>query len=387
MGSDPNFDANAIVAATANQILIFYPRHMDLRTLRYCEAIARLGSMTRASEVQIIARPALSVAVKKLENELGVTLFTRQPNRGITPTPEGRMLLKRAERLFQEVDSARRELADANELRTGEVKIGMPPMYGLRIFPPLMAAFHQKYPEITMNAIEGSAGDVGGLLDSGEMCRWSMTPRLRDSVGRRCCARWRKRIRGSLRWHSSRRRCFVSICAGSTSAICRAPIRHSSSSFSSGRRTPLQRRAHHDAFVRPAARNYVVDRGQARRNPMVAVLAQGRAVVERAIDRCGAEFACTANRHIGEECHAFVIPSRLRRGDGRRELLKRRAFVLECRVEMRVRARRNAAVETAHRVVAARLERVPCARPSGPCAAEIDRRRLHFIGSAAKSIE
>jgi len=142
---------------------------MDLRTLRYCEAVARLGSITRAAETLHVAQPALSIAIKKLEDELGVTLFVRQQNKPVAPTPEGRILLKRAERLFQEVDSARRELADALGLRTGEVRIGMPPMYGLSFFPPVMTAFNARYPGIAVTAVEGSAGEVGGMLDSGDI--------------------------------------------------------------------------------------------------------------------------------------------------------------------------------------------------------------------------
>ncbi len=142
---------------------------MDLRTLRYCEAIDRLGSITRAAEVLHVAQPALSVAIKKLEDELGVTLFARQQNRGVNLTPEGRILLRRAQRVFEELDSARREIADAVELRSGEVRIGMPPMYGLRFFPPLMKGFHATYPALTVQAIEGSAGEISGLLDSGEI--------------------------------------------------------------------------------------------------------------------------------------------------------------------------------------------------------------------------
>jgi len=125
--------------------------------------------MTRAAEVLHVAQPALSVAIKKLEDELGVTLFVRQRNKRLTLTPEGQILLKRADRLFQEVDSARRELDDAAQLRTGEVKIGMPPMYGLQLFPPLMVEFHATYPGLIVTAIEGSAGEISGLLDSGEI--------------------------------------------------------------------------------------------------------------------------------------------------------------------------------------------------------------------------
>ena len=51
---------------------------IDLKVLRYCEAVARHGSFTKAAEELRIAQPALSIAIKKLETELGVVLFARQ---------------------------------------------------------------------------------------------------------------------------------------------------------------------------------------------------------------------------------------------------------------------------------------------------------------------
>jgi len=142
---------------------------MDLRTLHFCEATARLGSITRAAEELHIAQPAISLAIKKLEEDLGVTLFTRSRNRRVTLTTEGAILLRRAKRVFEEIDSAERELADAAQLRVGEVTVGLPPMYGLERFPPLMAAFHAAHPGIVVTAIEGSAGSIKSQLDAGEI--------------------------------------------------------------------------------------------------------------------------------------------------------------------------------------------------------------------------
>jgi DNA-binding transcriptional LysR family regulator len=139
---------------------------MDLRALRYSLAIARFGSFTRAAESLHVAQPALSVAIKKLEGELGVTLFVRKAHR-VEPTIEGRILLARAERIFTEMDSAIHEIADAVELRSGVVRLGMPPMFGLEYFPSVIAQFHAAYPTISMTVVEGSADEVGGLLDSG----------------------------------------------------------------------------------------------------------------------------------------------------------------------------------------------------------------------------
>lgn len=139
---------------------------MDIRALRYSLAIARFGSFTRAAESLHVAQPALSVAIKKLEGELGVTLFVRKAHR-VEPTVEGRILLARAERIFSEIDAVVGEIADAVGLKTGEIRLGMPPMFGLEYFPNVIAQFHAAYPEIAMTVVEGSADEIGGMLDAG----------------------------------------------------------------------------------------------------------------------------------------------------------------------------------------------------------------------------
>jgi DNA-binding transcriptional LysR family regulator len=141
---------------------------MDLRVLRFCEAIARLGSFTRAAEELHIAQPALSIAIAKLERELGVPLFFRHP-RGVSATPEGEVLLARAARIFQEVDSMRREISDASDLRTGVVRVGLPPMYGLYYVPKLIMAFRARHPGIEIVAMQGSATEVRSMLEDGRI--------------------------------------------------------------------------------------------------------------------------------------------------------------------------------------------------------------------------
>lgn len=141
---------------------------MDIRTLRYVAAIARLRSFTKASEALRIAQPALSISIKKLEDELGVQLFAREA-RQVVPTPEGLMLLHRAERIFEELDSARRELQDSQELRTGEIRLGFPPMYGLQSLPNLLHDFRVAYPGIAVTATVGSASEISKMLEDGSI--------------------------------------------------------------------------------------------------------------------------------------------------------------------------------------------------------------------------
>jgi len=139
---------------------------MDIRVLRFCEAVAHQRSFTKAAEDIHIAQPALSMAIAKLEDELGTKLFFRHA-RGATPTPEGEVLLARARRIFEEVESVRREIKDTSELSTGSVRVGFPPMYGLSYFPSLLMAFHRQYPGIEITAEEGSATVIREKLDAG----------------------------------------------------------------------------------------------------------------------------------------------------------------------------------------------------------------------------
>jgi DNA-binding transcriptional LysR family regulator len=139
---------------------------IDLKILRYCEAVARHGSFTKAAEELRIAQPALSIAIKKLETELGVILFARKA-RHVVASPEAELLLQRANRIFDEVTLAREEIQAAAELKIGELKIGFPPMYGQIYFPDIFAAFHKQYPAVTITATEGSADSVRKLLDAG----------------------------------------------------------------------------------------------------------------------------------------------------------------------------------------------------------------------------
>ena len=139
---------------------------IDLKALRYCEAVARHGSFTKAAKDLRIAQPALSIAIKKLETELGVVLFARQA-RHVVASPEAELLLRRAARIFDEVALARDEIQAAAELKIGEVKIGFPPMYGEIFLPKIFAEFHKEFPSVVITATEGSADSVRKLLDAG----------------------------------------------------------------------------------------------------------------------------------------------------------------------------------------------------------------------------
>ena len=139
---------------------------MELKSLKYIEALSRHENFTRAANELGIVQPALSTAIGKLEEELGVVLFSRQSRR-VVASPEARLLIRRAKRIFEELELARQELRFAADLRIGEVKVGVPPMFGQVCLPQLISAFHAAYPAVVITAMEGSADEVRTMLDSG----------------------------------------------------------------------------------------------------------------------------------------------------------------------------------------------------------------------------
>jgi DNA-binding transcriptional LysR family regulator len=84
---------------------------MDLRQIAYVEAVARTANFTRAAAELHVAQPALSVAIRRLEEELGVRLFERTSRR-VSLTPAGAAFLDRAGRVNREVDALAQEMRE-----------------------------------------------------------------------------------------------------------------------------------------------------------------------------------------------------------------------------------------------------------------------------------
>ncbi|ONN71259.1 LysR family transcriptional regulator [Pseudomonas oryzihabitans] len=141
---------------------------MNLKALQCCAEIVRQGSFTKAAQTLHIAQPALSMAVSRLEDELGVLLFNRV-GRKASVTAEGGAFLKRVEAALLELEMARQELRDMAEGLSGEVRLGVPPMFGIRYVPALLSEFRMQHPGTVMTVVEGSAKDISERLEAREI--------------------------------------------------------------------------------------------------------------------------------------------------------------------------------------------------------------------------
>lgn len=139
---------------------------MELSHLRYFEAVARLGNVTRAAAEQHIAQPSLSKAIRGLEAELGVQLFDRVGRR-VALTDAGQTLLVYARRVLQEVAAARSALQARADLNLGHVSLGAPPTVGTHLLPQALAEFNHRYGGIQLELHEKGASELLKLLDAG----------------------------------------------------------------------------------------------------------------------------------------------------------------------------------------------------------------------------
>lgn len=117
---------------------------MEIRQLRYFASTVRLGSVGAAAAEHFVTQPAISLQLKKLEEELGQKLFTRR-GRQLVPTDAGRTLAERAEEVIRLVAALEADMSGMKELMTGTLRVGNTDAASVYVLPDVYRTFHQKY--------------------------------------------------------------------------------------------------------------------------------------------------------------------------------------------------------------------------------------------------
>ena len=99
---------------------------MTLTELRYITAVARLSHFGKAAEACFVSQPTLSVAIRKLEEELGVTLFERSRSQ-VTMTPVGEKIVEQARRVLEEAERIKTLAAAEQDQLATSFKLGVAP--------------------------------------------------------------------------------------------------------------------------------------------------------------------------------------------------------------------------------------------------------------------
>ncbi len=141
---------------------------MDVRQLHCFVAIARLRNFTKAAEALQVAQPAVSMSIRRLEEELELILFNRQ-DRKVSLTAEGEIFLVHAERVLADLAAARHEMADLRGLGKGEVRVGIPPMLSSYFFPGILCDFSRRYPKLRLSVSGEGTGRIQKMISQGEL--------------------------------------------------------------------------------------------------------------------------------------------------------------------------------------------------------------------------
>ncbi|MBR1646316.1 MAG: LysR family transcriptional regulator [Selenomonadaceae bacterium] len=141
---------------------------MELRQLEYFQMASRLKNITRAAQRLRVSQPNITVAIKKLEAELGVQLFDRSQKQ-LSLTPEGTVFLKRIEIALRNIEDAVLEVNDYKQLQKGTIKIGIPPMMGAYLFPKVFSGFRRAHPHLDVLLYEEGSLSIREKLESDEL--------------------------------------------------------------------------------------------------------------------------------------------------------------------------------------------------------------------------
>jgi DNA-binding transcriptional LysR family regulator len=129
----------------------------ELRLVRYWIAVAEEGNITRAAERLHLSQPALSTAVKQLEQQLGVDLLDRS-DRVLRVTPAGELLLREGRELLAQADRAFDAVRERHGAVTGRLRIGFSPTVRYGLGPELLQACSEHAAGVMLYPSEDTTG-------------------------------------------------------------------------------------------------------------------------------------------------------------------------------------------------------------------------------------
>ncbi|WP_421862474.1 LysR family transcriptional regulator [Motiliproteus sp.] len=140
---------------------------MDKRQLQIFQTVARCGGFTKASKSLHMAQPAVSIAIKKLEQEFGLMLFDRSEKQ-IELTAEGRVLLDHADRILDQFHQAGMAMSELSGVVGGEVRLLTSAMLGSYLLPEQLASFRRDFPRVRVRVSSEGTQRAAEMIEAGE---------------------------------------------------------------------------------------------------------------------------------------------------------------------------------------------------------------------------
>jgi len=141
---------------------------MTLTELQYIVAVAQERHFGRAAERVFVTQPALSLAIKKLEDELQTTIFERRQNR-IELTSLGEQIVHQAQRVLEEAERIKLLAAHGKDQLNGLLRFGVIATVGPYILPDLVPLLNARAPKMPLELEENLTLNLAGMLKSGKL--------------------------------------------------------------------------------------------------------------------------------------------------------------------------------------------------------------------------
>ena len=139
---------------------------MTLNELRYIVAVAETRNFRRAAERVFVSQPALSLAVRKLEEELGVQIFERSPAE-VTLTALGEQIVAQARRALEECERVRQIAGAGLEPLQGPLKVGVTDSVAPYLMPEVIPALKRRAPAMPLEIEENITANLETMLENG----------------------------------------------------------------------------------------------------------------------------------------------------------------------------------------------------------------------------
>ncbi len=141
---------------------------MNLRDLRYLIALADLRHFGKAADACFVSQPTLSTQIRKLEDELGVSLVERVP-RKLMLTAAGHDVVVRARRIVAEVEQMKESARRSRDPEAGSLRLGVFPTLGPYLLPHVVPQLRERFPQLELLLVEEKSDVLLARLREGKL--------------------------------------------------------------------------------------------------------------------------------------------------------------------------------------------------------------------------
>lgn len=142
--------------------------NISLDLYRVFYIVAKSGSISAAAKALFISQPAITFQIKKLENQLGISLFTRTKH-GVTLTDEGKVLFDYVKNGIESITNGENTLSNLKNLDSGIIRIGASTTVCRHVLMPYLEIFHELYPKIDIQIVNNLTTDLIKELRNGNL--------------------------------------------------------------------------------------------------------------------------------------------------------------------------------------------------------------------------